>query len=142
MTPTWYDDDIHKLVLAEASELWRKSQRNSLWFRILNRSFGSPRPDALYIQEFAGADWTSGACTGELAGTWVLDQQGFRASSPPPLDPVSHQHFERLTFHSSPDLARAALTHYYSPYGGFGHIMQLDTRRGRPRLTPTKSWIF
>ncbi len=142
MTSEWRDDDIHKLVLAEASNLWRKSQRSSLWFRILNRSFGARRPDALYIQEFSAADWTSGACAGEILGTWVFDHQGFHDSSPPLLDPVSHERFERFTFHSSPELGRAALTQFYSPYGGFGHIMQLGTRRGGPRLIPTKSWMF
>ena len=125
MLSEWHEDDLHKQVLSEASELWRKSLRS-----------------ALYIQEFSSADWTSGACVGELIGTWVLDAHGFHDSLPPSLDPVSHEGFERLTFHSSPDLGRAALTHYYSAHGGFGHIMQLETRKGRQRLIPTKSWIF
>ena len=140
MTSTWHRDAIHELILAEASKLWRKSQRNSFWSYFLGRIFRTSRPNALYIQEYSDADWTSGACKGDLLGTWVLDDRGFRSAEAPLLDPASHKQFERLIFHSVPE--SAAMTHYYSPYGGFGHIMRIETRSGRQVLIPSKTWIF
>ena len=140
MTATWQDDVVHRFMFTEASELWRKSQRRSLWFRFLNRLFRVRIPDALYVQEYSDADWTTGGVRGSLVGTWVLDGEGFRTAEAPATDEVSHSRFERLIFCSSDDAA--AMVHYYSPFGGFGHVMHVQTQDGRQTLRTTKSWIF
>ena len=137
MTATWDDDVVHQFMLTETSELWRKSQRRSLWFRFLNRFFRVRIPDALYVQEYSDADWETGEIRGTLIGTWIFDKEGFRAADAPSMDEASHSRFERLIFGAGDD--SAAMMHYYSPFGGFGHVMRVQTRDGKQTLRTTKS---
>jgi hypothetical protein len=136
------NDIVHKLIFAEASKFWKKFQRNSLWFKILNYIFRSPRPNALYIQEYSDADWDKCECKGNIIETWILDVQGFRNAEAPALDPESHKHFERLAFCSDSKNETALMIYYYSPFGGFGLIFQAESHNGKDRIVPKKNWIF
>jgi hypothetical protein len=140
MNATWPNDFVHRYMYNEASKLWRTSQRRWWWFRFLNWLFRSRNPDVLYVQKYSDADWETGEIQGSCVGTWVLDRQGFRAADEPAVDPVSHRRFERLVFCVRGDLV--AMTHYYSPFGGFGYVMRVDTRDGKQTMTFTKNWIF
>lgn len=140
MTMTWQNDVVHRFMFIEASGLWRKSQRRSLWFRFLNRLFRVRIPDALYVQEYSDADWTTGEVRGGLVGTWILDASGFRTADAPATDEVAHSRFERVIFCAGGDVA--AMVHYYSPFGGCGHVMRVQTQDGKQTLKTTKSWIF
>jgi hypothetical protein len=142
MTATWPDDALHGLLFVEASKLWRKSQRKSPWFRLLNWLFQQSVPGTLYIQEYSDADWETGACKGDVVRTWAFDDSGLRDAASPALDAASHTRFERLIYYAPPQGDKVTMTHFYSPFGGFGHILKVAARKGKPRLEVVKSWIF